>query len=132
MVPDAKAAWDWEHKDIIGQRARTTSIGQLHDMIKALGGAKFIVSCGVPTVDVGTASILAWYTHLNTAQVGYIPARQIRKGGPVVLFTGLFNGFTTHTYNLHGAAVSRCAVLNKAYWIVTPQHPRGELLHLSH
>ena len=132
MVPDAKAGWDWEHKDIQSERNRTHSIYELSRTIDAAGGASFISSCGVPTVDVGTASILAWYTHLNTAQVGYIPAKQIRLGGPVVLFTGLFNGWVIHTYNLKGAAVSRCAVLNNAYYLETAGHPNGEFFHLSH
>jgi hypothetical protein len=132
LVPDARAGWDWEHRDIVGQRVRTQSITELHATIQALGGPRFVDSCGVPTVDVGTASILAWYTHLSTAHVGYIPARQIRRGGPVVLFTGLFNGFAVHTYNLHGARARRCARLYRAYYIVTREHPGGELLHLSH
>ncbi|HET9073467.1 MAG TPA: hypothetical protein VFN48_02725 [Solirubrobacteraceae bacterium] len=132
MVPDARAGWDWEHKDILNERNRTHSIYTLSRAIDAAGGARFIRSCGVPTVDVGTASILAWYTHLNTAQVGYIPAKQIRLGGPVVLFTGLFNGWVLHTYNLHGAAAARCARLQNAYFLETRGHPSGEFFHLSH
>lgn len=132
MAPYAKSAWDWEHVDIVGQRARTHSIYMLDRTIARAGGAAFVRSCGVPTVDVGAASILAWDTHLNTAQVGYIPVRQIRMGGPVVLFTGLFNGWVMHTYNEHGAAVSRCRVLNDAYYLETAGHPTGEFFHLNH
>jgi hypothetical protein len=132
MVPYAKSAWDWEHTDILAERNRTHSIYELGRTIQAAGGAKFVTSCGTPTVDVGTASILAWYTHLNTAQVGYIPKKQIRLGGPVVLFTGLFNGFVMHTYNLTGPAVARCAVLNNAYYLETAGHPDGEFFHLDH
>jgi hypothetical protein len=132
MVPYAKHAWDFEHKDIQNERNRTHSIYLLSRTIDAAGGADFVKSCGVPTVDVGSASILAWYTHLSTAHVGYIPAKQIRLGGPVVLFTGLFNGWVMHTYNLTGATASRCAVLDNAYYLETAGHPNGEFFHLSH
>jgi hypothetical protein len=132
MVPYAKHAWDYEHTDIQNERNRTHSIYMLSRTIDAAGGAHFITSCGVPTVDVGSASILAWYTHLSTAHVGYIPAKQIRLGGPVVLFTGLFNGWVMHTYNLTGAQASRCSVLNNAYYLETAGHPNGEFFHLSH
>ncbi len=132
MVPYAKDAWDFEHSDILNERNRTHSIYELSRTIDAAGGSAFIKSCGVPTIDVGSASILAWYTHSSTAHIGYIPAKQIRLGGPVVLFTGLFNGFVIHTYNLSGAATSRCAVLNNAYFLETAGHPNGEFFHLSH
>ena len=132
MAPYAKSAWDWEHIDIKSERNRTHSIYMLAKTIDAAGGARFITSCGVPTVDVGTASILAWYTHRNTAQVGYIPKKQIRLGGPVVLFTGLFNGWVLHTYNLKGAQAQRCRSLNNAYYLETAGHPNGEFFHLSH
>jgi hypothetical protein len=132
MVPYAKNAWDFEHKDIVNERNRTHSIYLLNRTIEAGGGASFISSCGVPTVDVGSASILAWYTHRSTAHIGYIPKKQIRLGGPVVLFTGLFNGWVMHTYNLTGSAASRCGVLNNAYFLETAGHPNGEFFHLSH
>jgi hypothetical protein len=132
MVPYAKDAWDYEHKDIQAERERTHSIYTLGQTIKAAGGATFIKSCGEPTVDVGTASILAWYTHSSTAHIGYIPKKQIASGKPTVLFTGLFNGFTIHTYNLTSAQKSTCSVLNNAYYLETAGHPNGEFIHLDH
>jgi hypothetical protein len=132
MVPYAKHAWDYEHTDILAERNRTHSIYELSRTIDAAGGATFIKSCGTPTIDVGTASILAWYTHSSTAHIGYIPKKQIASGAPTVLFTGLFNGFVIHTYNLPAGAVQRCAVLNNAYYLETAGHPDGEFFHLSH
>jgi hypothetical protein len=132
MVPYAKHAWDYEHSDILNERNRTHSIYELHQTIDAAGGPAFITSCGTPTIDVGSASILAWDTHNSTAHIGYIPKKQIASGAPTVLFTGLFNGFVMHTYNLPAARVKRCAVLNNAYYLETSGHPNGEFFHLSH
>jgi hypothetical protein len=129
MVPYAKHYWDLEHIDLVGQKNRTHSIAMLHQTISVIGGPHFVNSCGVPTVDVGAASILAWYTHNDVNDVGYIPKKQIRLGGPVVLFTSLYNGWVVHTFNLKGAAVSRCASLNNTYWVDTAGHPGGVLVH---
>ncbi len=129
MVPYSHTYEILEHEDLIGQKGRTKSIAMLDATIKHIGGVDLVNDCGVPTVDVGAASILAWYTHRNVAEVGYIPKKQIRLGGPVVLFTGLYNGWVVHTYNLPASDAARCSKLNNTYWVDTPGHPYGQLVH---
>ena len=129
LVPYGKDQWDSEHKDFDAQRVRTQSIAMLHGTISELGGPKFINSCGIPTTFVGTASILAWYTHNNVSTVGYNPAAMIAGDAPVVLFNSVPGGWNVTTYHLTGPARLRCAALDNVSWITTPSHPHGVLVH---
>jgi hypothetical protein len=130
LVPDAVAQERIEHTDILAQRARTTEIHRLDATIVHVGGPAFVRSCGDPTVDVEYVSILGWYTHMNVGKVGHRPHFQIfRQRKPLVLFTALPHGWIVHTYHLRAADRARCASLEGAYWVQTPQHPGGVLGH---
>jgi len=129
-VPGALAQEHYEHKDLIHERARTAEIHRLDATIKALGGYKFIRSCGDPTSDVEYVSVLAWYTKLDVGYVGHRPEYMITdQTKPLVLFTALFNGWIVHTYHQTAKQPATCSRLNGAYWIVTPQRPGGFLGH---
>jgi hypothetical protein len=130
LFPPLHGQWHEENSDITAQRLRTKEIGRLHDTIRAAGGAAFVRSCGDPTVDVEYVSILAWYTHMNVGKVGHRPQFMITKQhNPLVLFTALSNGWIIHTFHLTPSMASRCASLNNAYWVTTPQQPGGVLGH---
>ncbi len=129
-VPDFATQVRLEHQDVLREQNRTARIGQLHAAIVHLGGAAFVRSCGDPTVDVEYVSILAWYTHMNVGAVGHRPVFQITKQTkPLVLFTALPNGWVTHTYHEAASQQARCTGLNRAYWVVNPTHPGGQLIH---
>ncbi|HET9718707.1 MAG TPA: hypothetical protein VFP55_01385 [Solirubrobacteraceae bacterium] len=126
MVPRAVHAAHTERLDLTHERARTAEIHRLDATIKAFGGYKFIRSCGSPASDVEWVSILAWYTKLDVGFVGHRPAYIIHhERFPSILFTALSNGWILHTYHLPANASAACRRLNKAYYIVTPQHPGG-------
>lgn len=126
MVPRAVNAERTEHKDLIHERARTAEIHRLDAAIKAFGGYRFIRSCGDPASDVEWVSILAWYTKLDVGFVGHRPAYIAHvETTPSILFTALGNGWILHTFHLPANAPAACRRLNKAYYIVTPQHPGG-------
>jgi hypothetical protein len=130
MVPRAVTAERTEHKDLIHERARTAEIQRLDAALKALGGYRFIRSCGDPASDVEWVSILAWYTKLDVGFVGHRPLYIIHvEHKPSILFTALGNGWIVHTYHLAASAPAACRRLNNAYYIVTPRHPGGYLGH---
>ncbi len=130
MVPRAVHAARTEHADLVHERARTAEIQRLDATLKALGGYRFVRSCGDPAADVEWVSILAWYTKLDVGYVGHRPEFIVRsETTPSVLFTALGNGWIVHTYHLPPTASSACRRLNDAYYIVTPQHPGGVLGH---
>lgn len=130
MVPRAVHAERTEHVDLNHERARTAEIQRLDAALKAFGGYKFIRSCGDPASDVEWVSILAWYTKLDVGYVGHRPAyiAHVEKK-PSILFTALGNGWIVHTFHLPSGAPTACQRLNKAYYIVTPQHPGGYVGH---
>ncbi len=130
LVPDAIAAIRTEHADIYHERARTTEIHRLDATLTALGGYKFVRFCGDPSADVEYVSILAWYTKLDVGYVGHRPQFEIHKQRkPAVLFTALYNGWVVHTYHIAASKRAACSRLNNAYYIVTPQHPGGVVIH---
>jgi hypothetical protein len=130
LVPDAIAQERIEHKDLQHERARTAQIDRLDATINALGGFRFIRTCGDPSADVEYVSILAWYTKMNVGFVGHQPRLEVHKfKQPVVIFTALGNGWIVHTYHLSAAAQARCAGLNNRAYIVTAAHPGGELVN---
>jgi hypothetical protein len=131
LFPYARSQYRIEHVDLLGQKTRTENIALLNSTINALGGPQYINSCGVPTVDVGAASILSWYTHNDVADVGYIPKKQIKLGKPMVLFTGLYNGWVLHTYNQTGTKGASCtAKLDNTYFVTGVNgDPGGQVVH---
>lgn len=132
LVPDALAMVRLERQDLTHERARTTEIQRLDAALKALGGYRFVRSCGDPSADVEYVSILAWYTKLNVGSVGHRPQFEIfHQHKPAVLFTALYNGWVVHTYHITGAKRVICAGLNDVAYIVTPQHPGGVVVHTS-
>jgi hypothetical protein len=130
MIPRAVHAERTEHADLIHERARTAEIQRLDAALKAFGGYKFIRSCGDPASDVEWVSILAWYSKLDVGYVGHRPLYIARvEKTPSILFTALGNGWILHTYHLPANAPAACTRLNNAYYIVTPQHPSGDVGH---
>lgn len=132
VIPKYSTQVSLERKDLTHERARTNEIHRLDAAIKALGGYKFIRSCGAPAGDVEWVSILAWYTKLDVGYVGHRPHYIITKEkNPFILFTALYNGWIVHTYHLRPNAPAGCSKLNGSYYIVTPQHPGGFLGHTA-
>jgi len=130
LVPDAIAAIRAERHDLTHERARTTEIHRLDAALTALGGYRLVRFCGDPSADVEWVSILAWYTKLDVGYVGHRPLFQIRVvRKPMVLFTPLPNGWVVHTWYIPAARRAACAGMSNAYYVVTPRHPGGVLLH---
>jgi hypothetical protein len=61
-------------------------MGRLEAVIKELGGAHRLRSCGQPVTIVGLQSALAWRLGMNVGYVGYKPGKSIQKGKPIVYF----------------------------------------------
>jgi hypothetical protein len=130
LVPDAIAQERIEHKDLLHERARTNEIHRLDATIRALGGFRFIRTCGDPSADVEFVSILAWYEKMNVGLVGHQPILEIHKfKKPVVIFTELPSGWIVHTYHIRAVNQARCASLNNALYYVDSAHPGGVLTH---
>jgi hypothetical protein len=125
MIAPAISQLRTEHKDIYLQHARTAEINKLNATIKALGGYKYVLSCGHTVVNVEYASILAWYTKQNTGTVGYRPLIEIHdRRYPIVVFISLPNGWAVQPYR---APNSSCAKL-KSFYVPTARHPQGVLV----
>ena len=60
---------------------RTTQIERLDATLRALGGYRFVRSCGHPSTNIAYASILAWYTQTEH-RPGRLPAEKRRQAEP--------------------------------------------------
>ncbi len=132
MIPPAIQQVRGEHRDVFHERMRTTEINKLAATINALGGAKGVLSCGHPVVNVEYVSIMAWYTHRNTGVIGHRPAWEIRtQKYPILNFIPLPNGWAVKSYRsnrlTNPADAARCAKLN-ALFVPTAFHPGGVLI----
>ncbi|MGP0048661.1 MAG: hypothetical protein ACLPZR_07385 [Solirubrobacteraceae bacterium] len=113
-----------ESTDLIAQHARTTEIDKLASAIHSLGGPKRILACGAPILNVEYVSIMGWYLHMNTGDIGYRPLVQLLNPGPMVLFTSFPNGWAITPYHVTSSA---CAHL-QSYYVPTRHHPHGVLV----
>ncbi len=100
LVPPAVSRARSEHRDIRGQRTRTSEIGKLTGVIASLGGPGRFKPCGEPLTRLEYQTILAWTLHVNVSAVGYKYTPAIASGRPVVLFTPLSTG-GWHVQALH-------------------------------
>ena len=130
LAPAAVARLRVERTDLRHERGRSNEIGLLQTTITTLGGYTRIRECGEPVTVVEYASALAWLTRLDVGSVGFVPSKEIRRRRhPIVLLLPVLPGGWAvspwHTYpHLH----ARCASLHASY-VLTKQHPSGELLH---
>jgi len=132
LVPGAVGEVRSQRHRLDHESFRTTQIERLDATIRAVGGYRFVRSCGHPATNIAYASILAWYTRLNVDEVGYLPSRVVRQAAPAVLFTQLGNGWEVQTYHLRGSEQVRCARLDNAYFGPAPGHPGGILVRHRH
>jgi hypothetical protein len=86
LLPTAISRVREAHRLAIVARASTARIGSLHEIIVDDGGARRILSCGLPVSSAGDQSTLAWEMGLNVGGVGHKPSRAIRSGRQIVLF----------------------------------------------
>jgi hypothetical protein len=124
MIPQALSRAGDEHTDILYERARTVEINKLAATIGALGGYQRVLSCGHPVLNVEYVSIMGWYLHLNTGDIGYRPTFELLNPHPIMMFTSLHNGWAVKPYHQHNSA---CANLTALY-VPTARHPGGVLV----
>lgn len=132
LVPGAVAQVRMVRHSLPHERNRTREIARLDATLQALGGYRFVRSCGHPSTNVAYASILAWYTKLNVDQVGFLPRSVVSQTAPAVLFTQMGDGWEVQTYHLPAARQARCAHLNDVYFAPAPGHPGGTLMPHRH
>jgi hypothetical protein len=87
LLPPAVSRARGEHRDIRGQRARTSEIGKLSGVVASFGGQSRFKGCGEPLTRLEYQTILAWTLHDNVSSVGYKYGPAIASGRPIVLFT---------------------------------------------
>jgi hypothetical protein len=126
LVPAAISRLRDEHKDLFHERGRTQVINLLQGTINHFGGYKHIRFCGEPVTTVEYVSVLAYDTKLNVGQVGYILAREIRHGYPLVNFipTASVRGWAVQPIHTASSKVAACKALNAAW--VDPSHPHQQ------
>jgi len=124
-IPHAITTARVEHGDIHHERARTAEIDKLGAYIEALGGAKRVLSCGHPVLNVEYVSVMGWYLHLNTGDIGYRPAFELKQAHPIMLFASLPNGWGLTPVHQHGN--TSCSSL-KSLYVPTARHPEGILV----
>jgi hypothetical protein len=127
LLPDARAAWDTEHKDLRHERLRTERILQLGSYITALGGPGRIQACGGALLNVEYVSIAGWYLHKNTGQIAYQPDKVLKRTNPIVYFILLRNGWMVQPLRPQSATGKGCASL-KSLYVPTARHPQGVLI----
>ncbi len=128
MIPDAISQARFEHRDVRHERLRTIEINKLGALVNAVGGRGPIEKCGRIVINVEYVSIMGWYVHLNTGQMGYRPKFELtKKRYPIVLFTPLRNGWKIQPYRTRRALRSTCAGLTGLY-VPTAHHPQGVLV----
>ncbi|MFZ0089339.1 MAG: hypothetical protein WAL63_07535 [Solirubrobacteraceae bacterium] len=129
LVPGAITRLRTERHDLRAQRGRTNEIGLLQTTIDTLGGYRHARDCGEPVTIVEYASVLAWLTHLNVGDVGYLPNLEKRRRYPIVLFATVSpGGWSVRPWHTHRSQRAQCSDLHAAY-VLTKQHPSGTLTH---
>jgi hypothetical protein len=124
MIPQGISQARAEHKDISHERARTEEINKLGAAVASLGGPSRILACGHPVLNVEYVSVMGWYLHLNTGNIGYRPMVELGYKRPMVLFATFPNGWGITPYYQTSAA---CQRLNSLY-VPTARHPEGVLV----
>ena len=110
-IPTAENRVDVASAAVVQRRDYATRLDRLDALIKLLGGAHRIRSCGQPTAIVGLQSALAYYLDMNVGFVGHQPARLIHHHKPIVLFKPHGLGWVVIPINTRPLDVTRCATL---------------------
>jgi hypothetical protein len=111
VIPTAQNRVSAAQAAVTQRRHDATRLDRLQALIKLLGGARRIRSCGQPAAVVGLQSALAYDLDMNVGFVGDKPARLIHHHKPIVLFKP--NGFGWVVIPIHIRRVDeqRCATL---------------------
>jgi hypothetical protein len=110
-IPTAEDRVDVASAAVVQRRDDATRLDRLAAVIKLVGGAHRIRSCGQPTAIVGLQSALAYDLDMNVGFVGHRPARLIHHHKPIVLFKPDRLGWVVIPINTRRVNVSRCATL---------------------
>jgi hypothetical protein len=110
-IPTAENRVDVANAAVLQRRAYATRLDRLEALIKLLGGARRIRSCGQPAAIVGLQSALAYELDMNVGFVGHNPARLIHHHRPIVLFKPRGLGWVVIPINTRRVNVPRCATL---------------------
>jgi hypothetical protein len=111
LAPTARSRVRVTRSEIDLARSHAKQVNRLTAVIKRIGGADKVKSCGQPVSLVGFQSTLAWAVGLNVGNVGYRPGRSIDTGQPVVLFKPHLGGWQVRTYNLPASSQAGCAAM---------------------
>jgi hypothetical protein len=111
LVPTAITHARAEHRDLKGQRLRTTEIRRLTPAINQLGGVRRLAGCGEPLTRLEYQTMLAYTLNLNVSRVGFKYGQAIAHGNPIVLFTPTSHGWLIQA--MHQTA-ARCRSLPQA------------------
>jgi hypothetical protein len=116
LIPGVHHRASFEHKDLVGQKARTHQFNQLSGFIHALGGYQAVRYCGSPVTDIEHVSLLGWLTRLNDGNVGHQPQKELHKRHtPIVLFTALPNGWAAWPWHTARSKLQYCQRM-KGVW----------------
>jgi hypothetical protein len=86
LVPVARQRVSVLRAEITQRQQAAVRIARLRTVVARDGGPDAILDCGTPDSLSGDQSILAYVLGLNVGVVGHKPGRDIRRGGPLVLF----------------------------------------------
>jgi hypothetical protein len=86
-LPSARSAADKEHRDIREQRRRTAEIDRLGVVVRELGGAARLRTCGEPLTRLEYQSTLAYTLGLNVNRIGFKYGQALGHTNPIILFT---------------------------------------------
>jgi hypothetical protein len=128
IAPGAVARLRAEHKEMSGERARTTEISRLAGFVHELGNLKGISACGKPVLNVEYVSVFGWLVHLNTGNIGYRANVELHKPYPTVLITPLPNGWSAYEWHPKAATAATCDAKMRVLYIFTGRHPGGEIV----
>jgi hypothetical protein len=53
-------------------------------------------------LNVEYVSVMGWYLHLNTGDIGYRPQFELKQAHPIMLFVSLPNGWGLTPVHQHG------------------------------
>jgi len=128
LVPAAVARTRSENQDLRHERGRANEIKLLQTTIDTLGGYRHIRDCGEPVTVVEYASSLAWLTHLDVGNVGYLPGLEMRRRYPIVLLLPVHGGgWAVRPWHTRRRQRAQCANLYASY-VLTKQNPSGALI----
>ena len=127
LIPGLHHRASFEHKDLVGQKARTHQFNQLAGFIHAIGGYKAVRYCGAPVTDIEHVSLLGWLTRLNDGNVGHQPQKELHKRHtPIVLFTALPNGWAAWPWHTNRSKLAFCQRM-KGVWTYPNNSTSGTL-----